>query len=147
MNVTLRNPVMTREAFFLWAEAQDERYEFDGFAPVAMGGGSNRHSRIVQNTSFALRMRLNGSGCEAFGPDAGLGTIAEAVRYPDAMITCEKARGEDHVVPGVVVVFEVISPSSGYVDRVVKLREYKAVPPPAERASQPATTRARPERP
>ena len=29
MSVTLRKP-MSREAFFDWAEAQDERYEFDG---------------------------------------------------------------------------------------------------------------------
>jgi Uma2 family endonuclease len=32
------------------------------------------------------------------------------------------------VIPGVVVVFEVLSPSSGRNDRIVKLREYRAVP-------------------
>jgi Uma2 family endonuclease len=31
-------------------------------------------------------------------------------------------------VPGVVVVFEVLSPTSGRTDRIVKLREYAAVP-------------------
>ncbi len=31
-------------------------------------------------------------------------------------------------MPGVVVVFEVLSPTSGRTDRIVKLREYRAVP-------------------
>jgi Uma2 family endonuclease len=31
------------------------------------------------------------------------------------------------VIPGVVVVFEVLSPTSGRTDRIVKLREYRAV--------------------
>jgi Uma2 family endonuclease len=128
MNVAIRRPVMTRAQFFLWAEAQEERYEFDGFGPVAMGGGTNRHSRIVINIVVALANRLRGSGCEPFGPEAGLSTVGEAVRYPDAMITCTKTPKEDRVVPGVIVVFEVVSPTSGYIDRVVKLREYQAVP-------------------
>ncbi len=128
MNVAIRQPLMTREQFFLWAEAQEARYEFDGFAPVAMGGGTNKHSRIVQNIYFALRLRLQGQGCEPFGPDAGLATVGDAVRYPDTMITCSKVPDDERVVPGVIVVFEVLSPSSGYIDRVVKLREYQAVP-------------------
>jgi Uma2 family endonuclease len=128
MNVTIRQPIMTRAQFFLWAEAHEDRYEFDGFAPIAMGGVTNRHSRIVINILVALANRLRGSGCEPFGPEAGLGTTGDAVRYPDAMITCTKTPGEDRLVPGVVVVFEVLSPTSGYIDRVVKLREYQAVP-------------------
>ncbi len=128
MNVALRQPVMTRTQFFLWAEAQEERYEFDGFTPVAMGGVTNRHSRIVINILVAISNRLRGSGCEPFGPEAGLSTIGDAVRYPDAMVTCTKTPEDDRLVPGVVAVFEVISPTSGYIDRVVKLREYQAVP-------------------
>ena len=128
MNLAIRNPVMTRAQFFLWAEAQEERCEFDGFTPVAMGGVTNRHSRIVINIVVALANRLRGSGCEPFGPEAGLSTIGDAVRYPDAMITCTKRPGEDRLVPGVLVVFEVLSPTSEHIDRVVKLREYQAVP-------------------
>jgi hypothetical protein len=42
MNIALRRP-MTQEEFLAWAEAQEERYEFDGFQPVAMTGGTNNH--------------------------------------------------------------------------------------------------------
>lgn len=127
MNIALRKPRMTREEFFDWAEAQDTRYEFDGFQPLALTGGSIDHSQIAQNISGALRARLRGSACRPLGPDAGVATVGNAVRYPDALVTCTKAPGTARVVPGVVVVFEVLRPTSGRTDRIDKVREYRAV--------------------
>jgi Uma2 family endonuclease len=128
MNVVRRTPLMSREEFLDWAAAQNERYEFDGFAPVAMTGGNIGHSRICRNIHVALRSRLRGTGCEPLGPDAGVATAGDAVRYPDALVTCARAPGSDRLVPGVVVVFEVLSPTSGRVDRIDKLLEYRMVP-------------------
>ena len=51
----------------------------------------------------------------------------DAVRYPDALVTCSEVPGDAHVVPGAVAVFEVLSPTFGRTDRIVKLREYRAV--------------------
>ena len=128
MNVALRKPRMTREQFLDWAQARDERYEFDGFQPVAMTGGTTRHNVIAQNVYFGLRTRLRGGGCRPLGPDAGVATIDDAVRYPDALVTCTKFPDTERLVPGVVAVFEVLSPTSGRIDRIVKVREYRAVP-------------------
>ncbi len=128
MSTALREPHMTREQFFAGAQANGDRWEFDGFEPVAMPGGTVNHGRINQNLHAALRSRLQGSGCESLGPDAGLATIGNAVRYPDALVTCAKVPGDAHVVPEVVVVFEVLSPTAGRIDRIIKLREYRAVP-------------------
>ena len=128
MSTVLRKPRMTRDEFFDWAQAQDTRYEFDGFAPVAMTGGNINHSQITQNILVSLRARLRGSRCRPLGPDAGLATVGDAVRYPDALVTCDKVRGLALTVSGAVVVFEVLSPTSGRTDRIVKLREYRAVP-------------------
>ncbi len=127
MNVAIRKARMTRETFFDWAQTQDARYEFDGFQPVAMTGGSINHSQTTQNIHFALRTRLGGSGCRPLGPDAGVATIGDAVRYPDALVTCTKVEGTARVVPGVIAVFEVLSPTSGRTDRIDKLREYRAI--------------------
>lgn len=77
---------------------------------------------------MALHARLHGTTCRLLGPDAGLATIGDAVRHPDALVTCAKVPGDAYVVPGVVAVFEVLSPTSGRIDRIVKLREYRAVP-------------------
>jgi len=127
MSIGLRTPLMTREEFLDWAATQSVRHEFDGFQPVAMTGGTLDHSQISQNIYAALRSRLRGTNCRPLGPDAGVATIGDAVRYPDALVTCTKALGTDRLVPGVVVVFEILSPTSGRTDRIDKLREYHAV--------------------
>ena len=127
MNVALRKPRMTREQFLDWVQAGDARHEFDGFQPVAMGGVTRAPSQICQNIYTALRSRLRGRGCDVLGPDAGVATIGDAVRYPDALVTCTKGPGTDRLIPGVITVFEVLSPNSGRVDRIDKVREYAAV--------------------
>ncbi len=119
---------MTQAEFFDWADAREGRYEFDGFQPVAMVGGTRNHGRIAQNIYSALRTRLRGGPCEVLGQDAAVATVGDAVRYPDALVTCTGGPGTDRVIPGVAVVFEVLSPTSGRNDRIVKLREYRAVP-------------------
>jgi Uma2 family endonuclease len=127
MSVTFRVPAMTRDQFFDWAEAQGGRYEFDGFQPVAMTGGNLNHNQIAFNIHVALRGRLGGTGCRPHGMDAGVATVGDTVRYPDGVVTCSPANGLSRLVPNPVVVFEVISPTPGHVDRIVKLREYAAV--------------------
>jgi Uma2 family endonuclease len=130
MTIALRK-TWTQAQFFPWAEAQDERYEFDGVQPVAMTGGTVNHNRVMWGLHRALDNRLPRGGrgaCEPLGPDAGVETVNKAVRYPDALVTCSKVQGEDRLVPGVVAVFEVLSPRSGRIDRIVKLGEYAAVP-------------------
>ncbi len=127
MTVALRKP-MTQREFFDWAEAQDTRHEFDGVQPVAMTGGTLGHSLLIGNIYRQLANRLAGTGCRPLGPDAGVATVGDTVRYPDAVVTCTKFGREDRVVPNPVVVFEVISPTSIRIDRIVKLHEYQAVP-------------------
>ncbi len=122
---------MTQNEFFDWAEAQDMRHEFDGFQPVAMTGGNLGHSSIISNISninFELRSSLRGKSCKPLGPEAGVATVGDTVRDPDAVVTCTRFDPRDRVVPNPVVVFEVVSPTSGRTDRIVKLHEYQAVP-------------------
>ena len=127
MNVAVRKP-WTQEAFFAWAVTQEARYEFDGFQPEAMTGGNIGHGRLRRSLHRALDARLRNGPCELLGPDAGVETSNRAVRYPDALVTCSKPENGERLVPGVIAVFEVVSPTSARIDRIVKVREYAAVP-------------------
>jgi len=127
MNISLRTS-WTQDQFFAWDGHNEGRYEFDGFQPVAMTGGSLNHSLIIGNLLGTLRARLAGAPCKPLGPDAGIETIGSAVRYPDAVVTCSKFKGAAYTVPGVVVVFEVVSRRSGRTDRIIRVREYAGVP-------------------
>ena len=128
MNLALRAP-LTQDQFFEWAKSQDGRYEFDGSQPVAMTGGTNDHGRISRNILVQLTIRLRGGPCEAMPADGGgVATAGNKVRYPDVTIACNGVDGRSHLVEEPVAVFEVVSPSTAREDRVIKLREYQAVP-------------------
>ena len=55
---------MTQTEFLDWAQTQEGRYEFDGFQPVAMTGGTGNHGRISRNLITLLTTKLRGSPCE-----------------------------------------------------------------------------------
>ncbi len=128
MDIALRKP-MTREEFFTWAEAQDGRYEFDGFRPVAMPGGTNNYGAIVGNILVQLRNRLRGSSCTVMGSSGGgIETAGGKIRYPQGTITCTPVPGHSRILPNPVVIFEVLSPSPRHPDTDLKLDEYRALP-------------------
>jgi Uma2 family endonuclease len=127
MNQALHKP-WTQQEFFAWAEEQDEPYEFDGFEPVAMTGGTTRTDAIGINLTTALSTRLRVGPCRPLGPNAGVETINNKIRYPDALITCTRLGPRDHKTPDVRVVFEIVSQTSGHRDRNIKPIEYAAVP-------------------
>jgi Uma2 family endonuclease len=93
---------MTQTEFLDWAQAQDGRYEFDGFRPVAVTGGTGGHGRIARNLMTQLTNKLRGSTCD----------------YSD----------RDRLIPNPVIVFEVLSDSTRHIDLTLKLVAYAAVP-------------------
>ena len=126
MNVVLRKP-MTLEAFLAWEERQELRYEFDGFQPVAMTGGTSEHSAIQRNLITALTNRLRGKACQPHGSELKI-AVAGSIRYPDAFVVCSPVPRGATVVTDPVVVFEVLSPSTSTTDRIVKNQEYRDTP-------------------
>jgi Uma2 family endonuclease len=124
INVALRKP-MTLAEFLVWEERQELRFEFDGFQPVAMTGGTIARDRITFNLHKALDARLAGKPCRSFGPNVKVLTPGR-VRYPDALVTCAPTNLNATVVDESVVVFEVMSEDTARTDRIEKLREYQA---------------------
>jgi len=115
------------EAFLAWEEQQPTRYEFDGIQSVAMTGGTAGHSRVQRNLISALTSRLRGGSCEPFGSELKI-LVAGSVRYPDAFVVCSPVADKAVFVTDPVVVFEIISPSTSGVDRIIKNQEYRDTP-------------------
>jgi Uma2 family endonuclease len=118
---------MTVAEFLAWEERQELRWEFDGFEPVAMTGGTVAHEAIGDNIRFSLRNRLGDGPCRVRGPTLKI-EVAGRIRYPDAFVSCTPLRPKQTVVRDPVVVFEVLSESTSRTDRIAKLREYGATP-------------------
>ncbi len=126
MNVVLRRPSMSVEEFLGWENHQEYRWEFDGFEPCAMVGGTVAHNLIVGNLSSALRDRLRGR-CRVFAENLKL-RLAHTVRYPDVMVVCSPVPNAATEITDPVVVFEILSSSTLRTDRIEKNREYEAAP-------------------
>jgi Uma2 family endonuclease len=124
MNVALRKP-MTLEQFLAWEDRQELRYEFDGFQPVAMAGGTAAHAAIQVNLIVALGVRLRGRPCRPYGSELKI-LVAGRIRYPEAFVVCTPVAANTKVVADPVVVFEVLSDGTENTDLVVKNAEYRA---------------------
>lgn len=126
MNLALRRP-MTLAEFLDWEDRQELKYEFDGFGPVAMTGGTAAHAAIQGNLAVAFKSRLRGQPCQFYGNDLKI-EVAGRIRYPDGFVVCSPISNSTKVVKDPVVVFEVLSESTSSTDRIVKTREYAATP-------------------
>jgi Uma2 family endonuclease len=126
MNQALRK-TLTLAEFLEWEQNQELRYEFDGFQPVAMTGGTFAHARIQANLAISLGGRLRGKPCTFLGSDLKI-EVAGRIRYPDGFVVCSPVSNKSTVVADPVVVFEILSPSTSGTDRIAKNREYAATP-------------------
>lgn len=115
---------MTLEAFLDWESRQPVKYEFDGFAPVAMTGVTLEHAIIQANPLRHLGARLDGSRCRAVGSDLKI-QVAGSIRYPGALVVCSPLPRGTTVVSDPVVMFEILSPSRAETDVTEKNREYR----------------------
>ena len=118
---------MTLAEFLAWEDRQALRYEFDGFQPVAMNGGTVAHSAIQMNLLYALTGRLRGKKCQPHGSHLKM-EVAGRIRYPDAFVVCSPVANDARVVTEPVVIFEILSPSTADSDLFVKNAEYRATP-------------------
>ena len=126
MSMALPKP-MTFDEFLAWEARQPLRYEFDGFYPVAMAGGTEEHAAIQRNLAAALTGRLRGKPCRFYGSDLKIDT-GNRVRYPDGFVVCSPALRGRTIIPDPVVIFEVLSDESASRDLVTKNQEYAQVP-------------------
>ena len=86
MNVALSKP-MSLDEFLAWEDCQELRYEFDGFEPQAMAGGTAAHFAIQRNILFSLTARLRGQPCQPHGSELKI-LVAGRIRYPEAFVAC-----------------------------------------------------------
>jgi len=115
---------MTPDEFLAWEAKQELKWEFDGFQPVAMTGGTRAHSVIQGNLLSTLISRLGEGPCRAYGSDLKVQT-GRSYRYPDVSVSCTQFPDDDILVAEPIVVFEVLSASTAGDDRTFKAAEYK----------------------
>ena len=126
MTIALAQPI-TVEQFLDWEDRQELRHEFDGIDAFAMTGGTGAHAAIQASLLRALGNHLDGKPCRAYGSELKV-KMATSARYPDAIVTCPPVAPKATFATDPVVIFEILSESTGSDDLGVKRLEYQATP-------------------
>ena len=119
---------MTLEAFLDWESRQELKYEFDGFQPVAMTGGTAAHSAIQVNLMGLLFNRLRGHRCRVARESS-----EDPGRGPHPLSRCvyrllpRFAQRTGCPRPGRCV-FEILSPTTFDTDHFENNLEYRDTP-------------------
>ena len=125
MNYARRLPMSSAD-FLEWEERQDVAWEFNGFQPIAMTGGTDAHSAIQVNLILALGSRLRGKPCFVRGATLKV-EIGSKYRYPDAFVSCTPVSPRAKITADPVVIFEILSESTAKTDRTDKVMEYTSL--------------------
>lgn len=125
-----QEPRYTVEAYFALDDGSpDVKYEYIDGRVYMMSGGSTDHWRIAFNIAMALDSRLNHDACRVYGSDVRVKISPTRYFYPDVTITCDPAEhGKVLVIKSPRVIFEVLSPITEKIDRLRKMRYYRACP-------------------
>jgi Uma2 family endonuclease len=118
---------MTMDEFLVWEAEQQFKYEFDGFQPVAMTGGTAAHAILQRNVIGTLHNGLRGHRCRVIGSELKIEVVGR-IRYPDAFILYAPVPPDTQVATEPVVIFEILSKTTASTDWVEKNREYRDTP-------------------
>lgn len=119
---------MTLDEFLAWEALQPERYEFHRGEVFGMVGGTARHNRVILNIAARIGEHLDGSHCQVFAEGMQV-HVDQRVLYPDVMVTCGKAgAGDETFITDVLLVIEVLSPSTAGYDKRDKFALYRTLP-------------------
>lgn len=121
---------MSAQDFLAWDETQAVRHEFVAGEVFAMAGAGEAHVTAALNVAMRLRQHLAGTPCRTFITDMKLRVdAADAVFYPDVMVTCSAADAADPLVKREpVLLVEVLSPATAAYDRGDKFAAYRKLP-------------------
>jgi Uma2 family endonuclease len=121
---------MSVDEFFAWAEDHGGRHELHDGVVYAMTPERAAHAKIkfAVQAALANAIRARGLPCHML-PDGMTVRVADSTAYePDALVYCGPELPPAAIeVPNPVIVVEVLSPSTRYLDTGLKLPGYFAL--------------------
>ena len=115
--------------YFEQEDSATYRSEYYAGKIVAMAGASSNHVHINNNLFRLLVREIKDDSCEPFVNDLRV-QFANSIFYPDLVIVCGEAKFAETKFATLLnptVIFEILSPSTESVDRILKLDSYRNI--------------------
>jgi|SRR5215213_10123537 len=124
------NPRLTIAEYLALERASEIKHDYLEGEMFAMTGASRPHNRIVLNLGIDLDAQVQDRDCDVYVNEMRVRTPTDLFTYPDAVVSCWKARFDDSALDTLltpVVIFEVLSHSTESYDRSTKLPHYQTI--------------------
>ena len=123
---------MTLAEFLEWDDGTDRRYELLDGVPVMMAPSLEAHGELAAALTIEIGTRLQ-QPCRVIS-EAGILIPDRADTYyvADLAVTCSPREPGRRMVVEPVLVIEVLSPSTGQIDRLRKIADYRTLSPVQE---------------
>lgn len=124
---------ITIQEYFRREAKSDTKHDYLDGHPVAMAGGSPRHSLISANVVGEVRAKLRKKPCDLYDSNLLIGfPNLPYTHYPDAAIICGPLELDPRdpskmTVTNPTAVIEVLSPSTEGIDRGEKFDRYRTL--------------------
>jgi len=131
MSTVAKKARYTAEEYLELERAAEFRSEFHDGQIFAMAGTSMRHSRIVANVLFTLRLRIGDRDCLPLANDLRVAVEPTGLyTYPDIVVVCGPPRCLDNQFDTLLnptLIIEIFSPSTEASDRGGKFAHYRRI--------------------
>ncbi len=118
---------LDKATFNRWVTDQEGKFEWKDGRVVQMNNVTRDHGDIVSNIVYVLRERLGAKEFSIIASDFGV-ERERFVRFPDVLVEPRDSNRKGRRSDAVLLVFEVLSPSSLDVDLIDKPEEYMSLP-------------------
>jgi Uma2 family endonuclease len=119
---------MTLAAFLEWDDGTDRRYQLIDGVPVMIPLATEAHGELAVALAMEICSRLK-PPCRAISR-AGITVPDRSDTYyvADLAVTCAPRELGRRMLAEPVLIVEVLSPSTGHIDRLRKLADYRTLP-------------------
>jgi len=116
---------MSAQEYLSFEESAQVRHEFvDGFV-FAMAGASDNHNLICANVITQVRLAARGTKCRTYVNDMKFSVAVDTYYYPNILVDCSENERGKNIKTEACLIIEVLSESTGDIDRGEKLRNYR----------------------
>lgn len=115
------------DEFLDWVEREEGKYEYDRGTVGMMVKVTQNHAALCARFLFLLTQQADPDLHQVFA-EAFAVRVGRSVRFPDVLMQAAGDNGKSLESANPLVIVEIVSPSSFYLDTVVKRDEYLALP-------------------
>lgn len=118
---------ITPDEYLKYYANDSEKWELIDGQVYAMGGASSHHVSISLNIASLLKLHLRGKPCKPYMSDLRV-AVDKNYYYPDVVVDCGEVNKNRLAADKPLLITEVLSKSTAFLDRTKKLVDYQSLP-------------------